>query len=121
MPQVLPPRRSQVTLPPLETQLQPPAGFRAVPPVSISLPASPGSLGVPTPTDSGDLRRQAMMASAARGPHRLAAQDKGSNSVRFTEPDREAMISGRSRSPARRPSASPAGPAAAAPGPPGRR
>ncbi|KAF8659632.1 hypothetical protein HU200_058389 [Digitaria exilis] len=94
-PPVPPPRRSQVTLSPLETpQLPPPAGFRAVQPVSISLPASPGSLGLPTPTDSGDLRRHAMMASAARGPHRLAAQDKGSNSVRFTQPDRdeEAMM-----------------------------
>jgi len=96
--QVPPPRRSEVVLPPLETQLHPPeAGFRAVQPVpvSISLPASPGSFGVPTPTstataDSTDLRRQAMVANAARGPHRLAAQDKGSNSVRFMQPDRDA-------------------------------
>ncbi|KAK8458124.1 hypothetical protein SEVIR_3G313000v4 [Setaria viridis] len=95
-PPVPPPRRSEVVLPPLETQLHPPGGFRAVQPVSISLPASPGSFGVPTPTavtaDSGNLRRQAMANSAARGPHRLAAQDKGSNSVRFTQPDREAMM-----------------------------
>ncbi|RLN01203.1 S-type anion channel SLAH2-like [Panicum miliaceum] len=94
-PPVPPPRRSEVVLPPLETQLHPPAGLRAVQPVSISLPASPGSFGVPTPTaaaaDSADLWRQAM-ANAARGPHRLAAQDTGSNSVRFTQPDREAMM-----------------------------
>lgn len=94
--QVPPPRRIEVVLPPLETQLHPPAaGFRAVQPVSISLPASPGSFGVPTPTaaaaDSGDLRRQAM-ANNARGPHRLAGKDKGSNSVRFTQPDMEAMM-----------------------------
>ncbi|XP_039803763.1 S-type anion channel SLAH2-like [Panicum virgatum] len=93
--QVPPPRRSEVVLPPLETQLHPPEGFPAVQPVSISLPASPGSFGVPTPStataDSADLRRQAM-ANAARGPHRLAAQDKGSNSVRFTQPDRDAMM-----------------------------
>ncbi|PAN20369.1 hypothetical protein PAHAL_3G363900 [Panicum hallii] len=94
-PPVPPPRRSEVVLPPLETQLHPPAGLRAVQPVSISLPASPGSFGVPTPSaataDSADLRRQAM-ANAARGPHRLAAQDTGSNSVRFTQSDREAMM-----------------------------
>ncbi|CAL4899765.1 unnamed protein product [Urochloa decumbens] len=103
--QVPPPRRSEVVLPPLETQLHAPAAaFRAAQqPVSISLPASPGSLGVLTPTstvaaDSGDLRRHAMAnnAAAARvggGPHRLAVmQDKGSNSVRFTPPDREEMM-----------------------------
>ncbi|CAL4899764.1 unnamed protein product [Urochloa decumbens] len=104
-PPVPPPRRSEVVLPPLETQLHAPAAaFRAAQqPVSISLPASPGSLGVLTPTstvaaDSGDLRRHAMAnnAAAARvggGPHRLAVmQDKGSNSVRFTPPDREEMM-----------------------------
>ena len=107
--QVPPPRRrSEVVLPPLETpQLQqPPAGFRAVQQhvSSISLPASPGSsLGVLTPTaaattDSADLRRQAMANAARGGPglHRLAAQDTGSNSVRFTfaqpDMDREAMM-----------------------------
>ncbi|CAN6342614.1 unnamed protein product [Urochloa humidicola] len=97
-PPVPPPRRSEVALLPLETQLHPPA----VQPVSISLPASPGSFGVSTPTstvaaDSGDLRRQAMANNVAvrggGGPHRLAAmQDKGSNSVRFTPPDREEMM-----------------------------
>ncbi|KAL6622939.1 hypothetical protein ACP70R_032818 [Stipagrostis hirtigluma subsp. patula] len=74
----------------MDSPLQPP-GFRAAQPVSFSLPASPGSSGLPTPTattDSSDLRRQAM-ANAARGPHRLAAQDTGSSSVRFARPDRE--------------------------------
>ncbi|CAN6328882.1 unnamed protein product [Urochloa humidicola] len=97
-PPVRAPQRSEVVLQPLETQLHPPA----VQPVSISLPASPGSFGVPTPTstvgaDSGDLRRHAMANNATArgggGPHRLATmQDTGSNSVRFTPPDREAMM-----------------------------
>ncbi|KAK3139669.1 hypothetical protein QOZ80_5AG0387460 [Eleusine coracana subsp. coracana] len=92
------PRRSAVVLPPLDPSTFHHPGFRsAVQPVSMSMPASPGSFGVPTPpsltTDSADLRRQAMANSAARGgPHRLAAQDKGSNSVRFAPPEREEMM-----------------------------
>lgn len=80
--QVPSPRRSEVVLPPLETKLHPPAAsFRAAQPVSISLPASPGSFGVPTPTarttaDSGDLRRLAKANTAARGSHCQATQDK---------------------------------------------
>ncbi|KAJ1270462.1 hypothetical protein BS78_06G053900 [Paspalum vaginatum] len=91
----------EVVLPPLETQFQPPPGFRAVQPVSISLPVSPGSFSIPTPTavttDSADLRRQAM-ANAARAPHRLGAQGNGSSSVRRSwAPARLAGRAGRGR------------------------
>jgi hypothetical protein len=84
-------------VPPLDTTSFQHPGFRSVYPVSMSVPASPGSFGVPTPTavttDSADLRRQAMVANAARGgPHRLTAQDNGSNSVRFAPPEREEMM-----------------------------
>lgn len=91
------PRRSDVVLPPLDPTTFHHPGLPSVHPVSISMPASPGSFGVPTPTamttDSADLRRQAMANNAAaRGPHRLAAHDKGSNSVRFAPPEREEMM-----------------------------
>ncbi|KAL6854311.1 hypothetical protein ACP4OV_019214 [Aristida adscensionis] len=76
------PRRGEATIPPPESPFQP-------------LPASPGgSSAAPTPTDSNDLRRQAM-ANAARGPHRLAAparQEQGSSSVRFAPPERDRMM-----------------------------
>ncbi|TVU51668.1 hypothetical protein EJB05_03108, partial [Eragrostis curvula] len=93
------PRRGDVVLPALDTAFQHP-GFRSLhpPAVSMSMPASPGSFGVPTPTavttDSADLRRQAIAnAAATRTPHRLGAQDKGSNSFQFAPPpERDEMM-----------------------------
>ncbi|TVU51672.1 hypothetical protein EJB05_03112, partial [Eragrostis curvula] len=93
-----PPWRVDVVLPALDTAFQHP-GFRSMQPaVSMSMPASPGSFGVPTPTavttDSADLRRQAIAnAAATRTPHRLGAQDKGSNSFQFAPPpERDEMM-----------------------------
>ncbi|KAK3140458.1 hypothetical protein QOZ80_5AG0401360 [Eleusine coracana subsp. coracana] len=81
------PPLDRVPIPPLESPFQAP-GYRSVQPHSISLPASPSGFGpampiipvVPGPGDPNDLRRQAMMANAAREQQQHGSGDKG---VRF--------------------------------------
>ncbi|TVT97367.1 hypothetical protein EJB05_57366, partial [Eragrostis curvula] len=87
-------RRSEVVLPPLESPFQAP-GYRSVQPHSISLPASPSGFGpaVPVPVVPGagagdDLRRQAMVANAAREQQQQQQQGSASlekGNVRFEQ------------------------------------
>ncbi|KAL6619937.1 hypothetical protein ACP70R_035076 [Stipagrostis hirtigluma subsp. patula] len=89
-------RRSEVVLPALDSPFQPP-GYRAMQPVSISLPASPSGFGVPVPVagagaGAGDLRRQAAQ-NAAREQQSSQEQDKqGGNNVRFAPPEKDKVM-----------------------------
>nr|CAB3463499.1 unnamed protein product [Digitaria exilis] len=94
------PRRSEVVFPPLDSPFQPP-GYRAVQPVSISLPASPSGFPavpaavVPGAGDPKELRRQAMANAAARGEPEPspASREKEGGSVRFAnQPDSKVVF-----------------------------